>query len=68
MRTTLLSLGILSIVIGLMTMGVAKSAVHEIEAYILFLTGAVLISSYGIIGAIDKLHPILNVENNKTDV
>ena len=53
-----LSIGTL-IVGGLLLMS-AKSAIHEIESFILFVISSILITGYGILNRLDKL-----IENNK---
>jgi hypothetical protein len=55
MRIFLLIIGILAFVLGLATLGVAKSAVHEIEAYILFVIFAVCLAGAAVVEAIDNV-------------
>ncbi len=47
--------GLLAILAGGALLAVAKSAIHEIESFILFLVGAVFWSSAGIIGTMEDL-------------
>ena len=44
----------LSLVGSVMLLG-AKSAIHEIESFILFLIAAVLLGSCAVVGAVDKM-------------
>ena len=53
-RKILLILSVLSFVMGLSYLGIAKSAVHEIASFILFAIFAIFLSGYGIIAAIQK--------------
>lgn len=55
MRIVLLIVGILVLFFGFAIMSGAKSAIHEIEAFILFLISVVLITSSEIIASINKL-------------
>lgn len=55
MKVLLLILGLLAGLWGLLIMAVAKGAVHEIQAYIAWLTAAVLFSGAGVIEAVDRL-------------
>lgn len=47
--------GAVSGLLGLLFFLAAKSAIHEIEAFVLLLIGAVLIGCASIVGAIQKL-------------
>ena len=66
MRIILFFGAIAAILFGFMMLVAAKSAIHEIEAFILFLIGAVCLSGAGIIDAmyamqkklLDELRPI----------
>ncbi len=49
-------LSIAAILYGTMIMGIAQSAIHEIEAFILFLVGAVLLSGGTIVKAVNTVH------------
>lgn len=53
MRIMLFILAILAFLAGFGILASAKSAVHEIEAFVLFATAAVLFGSAGIIEAIN---------------
>ncbi|MGY6278391.1 hypothetical protein [Methylomonas sp. MgM2] len=55
MKTLLLVLAVLAFISGLGILGVAKSAIHEIEAYVLYIVSAVLFSGSAIVGAINRL-------------
>lgn len=46
---------VLAFLMAVVHMMVAKSAIHEIAAYVLFLTAAVLMAGAGIIEAIHRL-------------
>ena len=54
MKFFLLILGVIAIALGALVFNVAQGAPHEIEALILFLIGAVLMSGYSITNAIEK--------------
>lgn len=54
MKYVLIAFGILMIFSGFGILSTAKSAIHEIEAFIMFLIASVLISSASIIMAIEK--------------
>lgn len=53
MRIFLLCLAILAFLAGFVILANAKGAVHEIEAFVLFATAAILFGSAGIIEAIN---------------
>jgi hypothetical protein len=55
MKTLLLVLAVLAFISGFGILGVAKSAIHEIEAYVLYIVSAVLFSGSAIVGAINHL-------------
>lgn len=55
MKIALLILSILVFVMGFGILSDAKSAVHEIEAFVLFAVSAILFSGYAIVSAIDLL-------------
>lgn len=55
MRVLLFILAILAFLAGGAILGGAKSAIHEIEAFILFLISAVFISGAGIVEAVNRL-------------
>ena len=65
MRIFLALVGILAFVIGLWLLGTAKSALHEIEAFVLLLIFVVCCSGTGIIEAIDRLPAKLTIELKK---
>jgi hypothetical protein len=52
MRIFLFILCVLSFIAGLMILAGAKSAIHEIEAFLLFLIGAVFLVGAAIVEAI----------------
>jgi hypothetical protein len=52
MRIFLFILCVLSFLAGLMIFSAAKSAIHEIEAFLLFLIGAVFLVGAAIVDAI----------------
>lgn len=54
MKYVLIVIGALMIFSGFGILSSAKSAIHEIEAFIMFLIASVLISSASIIMAIEK--------------
>ena len=62
MKYFLLIVAVLSILGGFMILASAKSAIHEIEAFMLFLIGTVSFSGAGIIEAIQK-----SVEKKEAD-
>lgn len=55
MRILLFLLAILAFLAGAGILAGAKSAIHEIEALILFLIGAVFISGAGVVEAVNQL-------------
>ncbi len=55
MRILLFVLAIFAFVVGLGFLGVAGSAIHEIESFILFLISAVLMSGASVVEAINRL-------------
>lgn len=55
MRTLLFVSGVIAFLLAALHLLVAKSAIHEIAAYVLFLTSAVLVSGAGVIEAIQQL-------------
>ena len=52
MRLLLFLIAVVAILFGFVMLSVAKSAIHEIEAFILLLIGAVTFSGAGIIDSI----------------
>lgn len=65
MKYILIGIGFFALLSGFGILASAKSAIHEIEAFILFLISSVLISSSSIIIAIEKKNEIVN--NEKTN-
>ena len=59
MQSLVLLLAILSIFAGGAFLYVAESAIHEIEAFILFTISAILICGFGIMNHIEKLQDSL---------
>ena len=55
MRVLLFILAIVAFLVGVGILSSAKSAIHEIEAFILFLIGAVLISGVAIVEAVNGM-------------
>jgi len=55
MRVLLFLLSILAFLVGIGILVSAKSAIHEIEAFILFLISAVFISGAGVVEAVNLL-------------
>ena len=55
MKTFLFGAAIVAALLGLAHLGVAKSAIHEIAAYVLFLTSAVCFAGAGVIEAVQQL-------------
>ncbi len=55
MRILLFVFEILAFVAGLVVLASAKSAIHEIESFILFLIGAVFLSGAGVVEAVNSL-------------
>jgi len=53
MRVLLFILGLVAFSYGASVIAIAQSAVHEIEAFILFLIGAVFVSGAAIVEAVD---------------
>lgn len=55
MRILLFILAILAFLAGASILATAKSAIHEIEAFVLFLIAAVFISGAGVVEAVNLL-------------
>lgn len=55
MKTILLFLAVFAFLSGFGILGFAKSAIHEIEAFVLYIVSAVLFSGSAIVGAINSL-------------
>lgn len=55
MKISLLILSILAFIMGFGIFSQAQSAVHEIEAFVLFAVSAILFSGYAIVSAISLL-------------
>jgi len=55
MRILLFLLALLAFLLGVIILASAKSAIHEIEAFILFLIGAVFISGAAILESMNLL-------------
>ncbi|AMV20634.1 tetratricopeptide repeat protein [Planctomyces sp. SH-PL14] len=53
MRIILIALCTIALFFGIALLGAARSAIHEIEAFVLFLIAAVLLSGAGIIEAVN---------------
>ena len=56
MKNIILSLSIISALIGFSILSIAESAIHEIESFILFVISAILLSGFGIMHKIDNLN------------
>lgn len=56
MRIFLFIFGVLAFLAGALILASAKSAVHEIEAFVLFLVSAVLVSGASIVEAVNRIH------------
>ena len=66
MRILLFVLAILAFLLGVGILAIAKSAIHEIQAFILFLIGAVFLSGAGIVEAVNSLGRKLASFNERT--
>ena len=55
MKTTLLVFSFIAFLAGLIILGSAKSAIHEIEGFVLYVVSAVFFSGAAIVGAINKI-------------
>ncbi len=55
MRILLFVTAVLTLLFGLGVFASAKSAIHEIEAFVLFLISAVCMSGAGIVEAVNRL-------------
>ncbi len=62
MRIMLFLLTILSFIFGAVIFTGAKSAIHEIEAFVLFLISAVFFSGAGIVEAVNQLRKQISNE------
>ena len=67
MRIILFVLAILAFITGGSILAVAKSAIHEIEAFVLFLIAAVFLSGAAIVEAVDRLHKEPTTNKNAED-
>ncbi len=67
MRTILVLLTALSFTVGLLTIASAKSSIHEIAAFVLFLIAAVFLSSSFIVGTINQLQDKLTAMMKKEE-
>jgi len=56
MKIFLLVLAVLAFLYGFDILGSAKSAIHEIEAFVLYVVSAVLFSATAIVGAINRIY------------
>ncbi|MEA2031445.1 MAG: hypothetical protein U9N55_07625 [candidate division Zixibacteria bacterium] len=65
MRILLFILAIVAFFAGGAILADAKSAIHEIEAFIIFLISAVFISGAGIVEAVHQLRKELIKENKQ---
>lgn len=63
MRVLLAVLAVLAVLSGLGVLTGAKSAVHEIEGFILFLIGAVCLTGAGIIESVSRLRKDVLTQN-----
>jgi hypothetical protein len=61
MRVLLFILAVLAFLVGGIILSSAQSAIHEIEAFILFLIGAVFVSATGIVEAINLLRKDMQI-------
>jgi hypothetical protein len=66
MRILLFLLGNLAFLVGAGILAGAKSAIHEIEAFILFLIGAVFISGAGVVEAVNLLRKEIATDKKQT--
>ena len=55
MKIYLLILSILALLSGVIVLAVANSTVHEIEAFVLYIISAILMTGYAIVNAIHRL-------------
>lgn len=55
MKVFLIVVAVFSLLGAFATMGASKSAIHEIEAYVMALVGVVSLVGYGVIGRLDTL-------------
>lgn len=66
MRVLLFLLAVLAFLAGTGILTVAKGAIHEIEAFILFLISAVFISGAGVVEAVNVLRKEVATLNRQT--
>ena len=66
MRVILFLLAVLVFLAGAAILTEAESALHEIEAFILFLIGAVFISGAGVVEAVNMLRKDIATLNRRT--
>ncbi len=55
MKIYLLILSILALLSGVIVLAIANSTVHEIEAFVLYIISAILMTGYDIVNAIHRL-------------
>ena len=67
MRIILFVLTIMAFIAGGSILATAKSAIHEIEAFVLFLIAAVFLSGAAIVESVNRLHEELTTKNNGED-
>lgn len=68
MRFLLFLLAILAFLAGAGIFVGSKSAIHEIEAFLLFLIGAVFISGAGVVDAVNLLRKEIKAENKNKGI
>lgn len=55
MKILLLTFSVLAFLVGFIILGGAKSAIHEIEGFVLFVVSAIFLSGSAIVGAVNGL-------------
>jgi hypothetical protein len=65
MRVVLFVLSAIAGLYGFLVLAVAKSAVHEIEAFVMFTVAAVLLSGAGIVDAVTALRNDLSAGKSR---
>jgi len=65
MNVLLYIAGALAFLLGLLPLVVAKGVIHEIQAFVMFVIAAILITGGGIIGALHKIYERLVRDDRK---
>ena len=67
MRMFLFLASVIAILFGIVMLAIASSAIHEIEALILMLIGAVCLAGAGVIEAVNKVGNVIRDARSETN-